>query len=406
MWNKTKPLLPSAVWALTLIVIIINVVEPSEARHLFYFTSSLAVLFWLLDWKKPGKEEWGLLIVIAAYAFYRLGHTLLDAGTLVSPSDSQRVSISIAQRFMMGGVLATYLSINRRYFRSWWVYGTLFATLIFIAVYAGYSEFVLEETRQQREQRATIFAYQVVAIYLVFLGTAVERQDGNRKVLFLFVPFFLLALWVTVWTQTRAAIICLILGSALLPLFSRRSLGKRLSISVIFLVTALVIVLSSEQTQLRIDNARQDIAQYHSGENRATSLGTRFELWQAALFSFKSAPLLGPGYQQRSAIIDAEIHQGNLDPILDHYKKVSMHNELLEELSLRGLVGGFLLLALYAYLLWLALRRKSLSLFALTFAYVFFGLTDCLFFCREATTLFFALMALTLSYRKPAEQPQ
>jgi O-antigen ligase len=370
-----------------------------EARQLFYFTCGLAALFWLFERKETSRCVCVLLMLIVGYAAYRFFHTVIDANTLFPLSDSERVSISIAQRFFMGAILIGYLLTRREQIEIKWLLAALMVTILLIMIYVGYIGFVLEQNRGDRVQRATVFAYEIMAIYLVYLGLWLEREERNGWLhYFMFGVICSVVLYIVVWTETRAALICFFLGSLLLFLLSRH-VNTYLFLIVGMIVSMVIVSLFfSETIKPRFLEARQDIVQYRSGENKETSLGIRFELWRSALMSFRQSPLLGSGYEKRSEIIEQAISEGKLDRSLSYYKTINIHNEFLEELSLRGLVGVALLAGLYGYLLWLALRQnRNLPLLGLILSYLFFGLTDVLFCSREATILFLVLLALVLS---------
>jgi O-antigen ligase len=393
-----------AVYVLTLMAWIASIAFPAEARQLFYFVCGLALLAWLLDRRLPKKEVWVLLAILMLYAIYRLGYTVIDANTFRPQNDSEQVSIAIAQRFLMGCFLIGYLSTHKELWRHSWVLYAISAALTIGLFHAGYIDFILEQTRGERGQKATIFSYEVVALYLVFFGIWLEQSIGCKwRAGISLWAVTLLALTLVLWTQTRSALLSFLFGSVLLIALSLRPDKWRI-FSVWLLLSGITVAVAYPWIiQPRLFEAKTNISQYVSNENRATSLGIRFELWRAGWRAFEEAPWFGGGYERRAALIDNAVADGAFDPALQRSKKVHVHNEIIEELSLRGLVGGGLLVTLYGYLFFLALTRVrgALPLLGLVSAYFFSGLTDVLFFSREATVVF--LLSLALLMMQPSQ---
>lgn len=135
--------------------------------------------------------------------------------------------------------------------------------------------------------------------------------------------------------------------------------------------------------QPRVHAALHDIEQYQQG-NSATSLGARFEMWQAALLLVKERPLLGWGKDQMQASMQALADQGLVDPIIGEFNHA--HNEILDTLAKRGLIGLLALAALYLiplrlfsrYISHPNLSTRSLATagLILPIAYIDFGLSQ------------------------------
>ncbi|MCL2872445.1 MAG: O-antigen ligase family protein [Betaproteobacteria bacterium] len=390
------------VYSLALIVLFLAVPFPVEARKIFYAACGLAAIGWALDRKRPDNAVLFLLTALAIFALYRVAHTVMEAGTFYPKIDAWQVYLSTANRFLMGLLLIGYLSTRSQLFHERRVRVLCVALMLGLIVTGAY-ELFLQADRGDREQRATIFAYEVVAVFFAYLGLQLTRQRNEKKFWPLQALIGLLALGIVLRTETRMALLCFFIGGALLLILSER-VRKWKVLGVATLVGAMVVAgCYPYLVKPRLMEACNDITQYASGENRATSIGTRFELWRGSVLAFEQSPITGGGYQQRVEILGKAVAQHQLDPVASHYSRVNMHNEMLEELSLRGAVGGVLLLWLYfavAALGWRAAPR-NLALLGVLFAYVFSGLTDVLFFSREATVLFIALLAVLVRSSPP-----
>ncbi|MCL2298027.1 MAG: O-antigen ligase family protein [Proteobacteria bacterium] len=384
------------VYGLTLIVLLLAISFPAEARKIFYFACGLAGIGWALDRKRPDSGAFFLLAALASFALYRIVYAVMDAGTFFPEIDALQVYLSTSSRFLMGLLLIGYLSTRRSPFHERWFQALCITLILSLVITAGH-EFFFQQERVERNPWATLFSYEAVAVGFAYLGLQLTRQINERKHWGLLAGVGLLTLGIILWTETRSALFCFFIGGALLLLLSERA-RKWKVLGAASLLMAVVLVGSYPYLiKPRLTEAYTDITQYVSGENRATSIGTRFELWRGSVMVLKQAPW-GGGYWKRAEIIGEAVEQQRLDSVALHYSQVNMHNELLEELSLRGVVSGVLLLLVYfaAIALGWRARPRNLALLGVVFAYIFSGLTDVLFFSREATVLFIALLAVLI----------
>ena len=98
----------------------------------------------------------------------------------------------------------------------------------------------------------------------------------------------------------------------------------------------------------RVQAAKQDISLYLSGGTKDTSLGNRFEFWKSAIDSFIKKPVFGWGnngvrvsqeQQYKSGLITKEAY--------DFHGHA--HNQFLDEMAKRGIIGLSALLALFLF---------------------------------------------------------
>ena len=97
----------------------------------------------------------------------------------------------------------------------------------------------------------------------------------------------------------------------------------------------------------RINVAQKDIQLYLDKNNGNTSLGARFEMWKSAIAMAKEKPLFGWGIQgateKRKQERKKKIATGNIGQF------THAHNQYLDDLSKRGIVGLLALLAVLFY---------------------------------------------------------
>lgn len=125
--------------------------------------------------------------------------------------------------------------------------------------------------------------------------------------------------------------------------FSRNT---KMSMAVALCLLVVFCALPQSGVPKRINDARSDISQYFSGGSKYTSLGLRFEFWKSALDSFVQKPIFGWGnhgvrqsqeQQYKRGLITKEAYEFN-----GH-----AHNQFLDEMAKRGLIGFAALIGLF-----------------------------------------------------------
>lgn len=207
-----------------------------------------------------------------------------------------------------------------------------------------------------------------------------------------------------------------------------KSYGRKLSKSVKTLVIASLVlaglaVYSIPQTGLqdRFQDAKNDISSYYSNENRDTSLGLRFEMWRGASQLIMERPILGWGEAGYAEAMSELGEQGIITYQASQFGHA--HNEFIDALAKRGLLGLTVLIALYFVPLRLfasGLKHQNLETRSLAVAgtllsvgYIDFGLSQA-FLAHNSGVMFYAfwLSLLWGCYRvqlikhQPHAQPQ
>lgn len=126
----------------------------------------------------------------------------------------------------------------------------------------------------------------------------------------------------------------------------RHSLSKRFFLTFFGIMVATSIGISqmpNNRIMERIDVAQKDIQLYLDNHDGNTSLGARFEMWKSALEMAKEKPLFGWGIQgateKRKQETEEKIATGNIGQF------THAHNQYLDDLSKRGIIGLLALLA-------------------------------------------------------------
>ena len=126
----------------------------------------------------------------------------------------------------------------------------------------------------------------------------------------------------------------------------RHSLSKRFFLTFFGIIVVASIGISqmpNNRIMERINVAQKDIQLYLDKNNGNTSLGARFEMWKSAIAMAKEKPLFGWGIQgateKRKQETEEKIATGNIGQF------THAHNQYLDDLSKRGIVGLLALLA-------------------------------------------------------------
>ena len=141
----------------------------------------------------------------------------------------------------------------------------------------------------------------------------------------------------------------LALPATLLMLYLVFKLYKNLKKTVIFLLLLLspMVLLSllpqTNFVQTRINIGLIDIQRFQAAADTSTSLGSRLHLWKRGVQMIALHPLAGWGTLKHAATYLDE--HGAHDEVLAQYDHV--HNEFLDAILKRGVMGGVALLALF-----------------------------------------------------------
>ena len=126
----------------------------------------------------------------------------------------------------------------------------------------------------------------------------------------------------------------------------RHSLSKRFFLTFFGIIVVASIGISqmpNNRIMERINVAQKDVQLYLDKNNGNTSLGARFEMWKSAIAMVKEKPLFGWGIQgateKRKQETKEKIATGNIGQF------THAHNQYLDDLSKRGIIGLLALLA-------------------------------------------------------------
>ncbi|MBO1519752.1 O-antigen ligase family protein [Oceanisphaera sp. DM8] len=288
-----------------------------------------------------------------------------------------------------------------------WLWSGLIIGSFFTGCWAIWQKLVLGV------ERATGYTYviQFGNISMLFglfclagLGWAVMQPNAKRWVLLLLLGAVFGALG-SLLSGSRGGWI----GLPFVFLVLYRAYGNLLSaklrlgiIAGLLALVALVYFVPQTGVQARVQHAFNDIELYVSGENKATSLGARFEMWQGALILIAEKPFTGWGWNGYRQGMQELVDNGKVIPFVVNNHA---HNEYLDNFARRGILGLLSLLALYLVPLRLFARHltePNLELRALAtagailpVAFMDFGLSQ-VFFGHNSGVMVYAFWLVVL----------
>lgn len=214
----------------------------------------------------------------------------------------------------------------------------------------------------------------------------------------------------SLWSQTRGGwgtflIVFSLLVYAVLFFANDRNnktkkkviIGMACSLALLTLVAA-----NNDIVQSRFIQAKQNVEDYWSGENKNTSLGLRFEMWKAAVSIVKTDPFTGVGPDQYAEVKDEMVDSGYLAEFAKNLEHA--HNDYLWVSANKGLIGLVLYLSVFFYLIWQYLKliraREQLYLglsgLLVCFSYMLFSMSDIFFSVKIGIGYFIILNLLLL----------
>ncbi|VAW70387.1 hypothetical protein MNBD_GAMMA10-3124 [hydrothermal vent metagenome] len=192
------------------------------------------------------------------------------------------------------------------------------------------------------------------------------------------------------------------------PHFSLKS--KFIITAMVFVISCALYLVPQTKVGFHIDRTVDSIQQYSDSEitsnKRATSVGTRFEMWQAAWKMYLDNPVLGVGWGHYEETAQQQVDQGLRNKVAalhDH-----PHSQYFSALANGGTVGFIALMILYLIPVWLFvksikqgktpdIRRLALAGLVLIIAFMAFGLSEPMLFRSRSVNFFAFYLAIFMA---------
>jgi O-antigen ligase len=154
----------------------------------------------------------------------------------------------------------------------------------------------------------------------------------------------------SVWSQTRGGWVAVVLIFFWVLLHALRSLPwSRRALALLVLIACIAVPFKQldlhQVITARVFTAVEEIKAYVEANQQNSSVGSRLAMWSFAIQKVGEAPWFGQGMKGWIELRDQGIAKGELTPYISNFSHV--HNEYLDVLLKRGVVGLGLLMLLY-----------------------------------------------------------
>ncbi len=231
------------------------------------------------------------------------------------PPRLNTIMVAIAVGSIASGIIAIYFSfgLDKRAFSD---YGYMVIQIGGICAWLGTLSLIsfLHYVHEKKSHYAIICG---IGAAFALLATLLSGARGA----WLFTPFIMvLSLWAY-----------------------RHCLNKKKLMIALCAIVA-ISFMAYPQIKTRVDLVIQDLVLY-ANNNANTSSGYRLEMWKSALHTGIEHPLFGVGHDGVPAEKQTQIEQGLVTRGVLNFKRA--HNQYLEELQTKGLIGVVALFALF-----------------------------------------------------------
>ncbi|QHM75847.1 O-antigen ligase [Mixta theicola] len=398
---------------LSLLVICLMIISAATAlpdkilgRNLFYLVIALVVFIVATNLKRNNlqKENNVLAVAFLCVGFSQLFWVYRFPGAVDSIYMADMNYPRTAVYLLLAALLILFLpwlssGLQLTKKTRFWVTFLAFSGFVYMCARGLSYSFTHPGERLRIDSAATLSAYLCTLQSLFTLY--VIRVMGCKYKALLSILLSCLTMLVILLTQTRSALILFPLLLLLFVLINRFWSLKLTAGGCLILGGILFLVVSTSFPGVidRMHKSYYEITEYST--HNSTSFGSRISMWKAGLYVTTLHPE-GQSADTRYHEIDAymkDYEQGNPEGIRNAV--YHLHNDIIESLSLQGLLGGASLLFLFLSLVYFFYKKDVLYLALPLFIapIVLFGMVDSLFINDRFTVMlcmqlcFFAITA-------------
>lgn len=289
------------------------------------------------------------------------------------------------------------------------LYALLFASLIAgIVAFIQVQFFKLPEPFPQhmRIQSGDI----VMSLALFCLCIAFYAYTNRyRLMLLLSMIATLFGLLASLATEARGAWVGLPIVLIAILFFNRQLLSKKVMLAI-GLLALIVGAVGTNVAVKRWNQASSDIVAYVEKNNGRTSVGARLDMWKSAMRGIVEKPLFGWGLQGVKEMRKQHAAEGYINVVASKFDHA--HNQYLQDMSARGILGGVALLAILFYPLYLFahyLKQSQVGSYAHLFgvlgvvhilAIIFYNLTQSFLSHNSGVAFYFFPLAIFLGLQR------
>ncbi|MCK8078673.1 O-antigen ligase family protein [Vibrio sp. 1CM2L] len=195
-------------------------------------------------------------------------------------------------------------------------------------------------------------------------------------------------------SETRGIWLALLCALSILLFFYLRTQKKRWRIlGAMLIVFFSISFIFQDQVTERYERTEREYAAIQRGDY-GTSIGLRFQMWEAATEIGKRNLWVGVGSEHKKVFLNL-VDEGLVEPSLAKFHPDQYHNQFFENFAKMGIIGLIFTLMLFLVPLYYAVTKrneKSSLIFSLVAFYFIACLTDSPLWYAETTLMYMMLI--------------
>lgn len=205
---------------------------------------------------------------------------------------------------------------------------------------------------------------------------------------------FLLSCTAVILTLSRGVWLALLAALVVMLCFHAKNL-KHLSryFATFIISSAVLLFVFKDQVEARVDQTMTEVHRIQSGD-LGTSIGIRFQIWQAAYYISQEHFWLGIG-NEIVPEIERLNQEGKASRDIIKFRVYHFHNQFIDALVRFGFIGLLLFLPIYLIPIYIAAKSNHscrVALLGLSTLYIIASLTDVPFYHSQTVLLYIMLM--------------
>lgn len=243
-------------------------------------------------------------------------------------------------RYAVGAWFIYYLA--QRKLHVWVLWLGFLLGAISVGIYAIYAKIQLGMVRvESNEFNAIRFGnYSLLLGFFCLAGVFWANQLKHKKIMiFLMLTGSLLGIIASILSGTRSGWVSYPMVLATMVLFFYDHFPRKYVIaSSVACITIILVLIAIPQTNVqgRIKETIHNIEVYQQGHS-STSVGLRFEMWKSGLNAFMDKPIFGWGEEAFRQQQEKLVRNEGLNQLILTFSHT--HNQYIEELAKRGIIG-------------------------------------------------------------------
>lgn len=230
---------------------------------------------------------------------------------------------------------------------------------------------------------------------VLFSSPFIIPINRGKRILFFIVIILLLA--VLFLLQNRMIIISFVFCSllyAIIHIIRAGSIKWAIYLGVVLISLGVLSYFFKDSPYNRFKTIPKSNYNAQDSTTKISGAAIRFAIWENNFELIQNQPILGIGYGDLREKRLEVYHDNNFET--GYRKKFNSHNQILETQIVAGVFGTFFLLAMFALIAWIAIKRKDTHLFTLI-AFVFLSMLTEAMFERQLAITFWCTYALALA---------